>query len=77
MTARRDPSSSSRRRQQQHHQRMSSGGSQKQLQQQLQQLRFVGCTASELRMSEVPALLAEHEQLARLCEMLLAERRGR
>lgn len=40
----------------------------------LQQLRFVGCTAAELRMSEVPALLAEHDQLARLCERLLAER---
>ncbi|CAM9344849.1 unnamed protein product [Pylaiella littoralis] len=41
----------------------------------LQQLRFVGCSAAELRMSELPALLAEHEQLARLCERLLAERK--
>lgn len=38
------------------------------------QLRFVGCTAAELRMSELPALLAEHQHLARLCEELLAER---
>lgn len=38
------------------------------------QLRFVGCTAEELKVSELPALLAEHNQLARLCEELLAER---
>lgn len=38
-------------------------------------LRFVGCTAAELKMSEVAALLAEHQQLARLCEELLEERR--
>ena len=37
-------------------------------------LRFVGCTPEELRVSELPALLAEHQQLARLCEELLAER---
>ena len=38
------------------------------------QLRFVGATAAELRMSELPELLAEHQKLARLCEELLAER---
>eukprot|EP00904_Undaria_pinnatifida_P003584 jgi/Undpi1/13226/HiC_scaffold_8.g02888.m1 len=38
------------------------------------QLRFVGATAAELRMSELPELLVEHQQLARLCEELLAER---
>lgn len=37
-------------------------------------LRFIGTTVSELRMSEIPALLAEHQRLARLCEELLAER---
>lgn len=40
----------------------------------LETLRFVGASASELKMSEVPALLAEHQRLARLCEELLAER---
>ncbi|CAB1111954.1 unnamed protein product [Ectocarpus sp. CCAP 1310/34] len=55
------------------HRQQRNGGS-KQQPVVLQQLRFVGCTAAELRMSEVPALLAEHDQLARLCESLLAER---
>ncbi|CBN79664.1 conserved unknown protein [Ectocarpus siliculosus] len=66
-TRERHPSGRSRQRQQRN------GGS-KQQPAVLQQLRFVGCTAAELRMSEVPALLAEHDQLARLCERLLAER---
>eukprot|EP00752_Nemacystus_decipiens_P013443 g11906.t1 len=75
-------SSASRRRQHRPHQTpqrhdggggSGDGGSQ----QVLRQLRFVGCTASELRMSELPALLEEHNQLARLCERLLAERAGK
>ncbi|CAM9338151.1 unnamed protein product [Choristocarpus tenellus] len=39
-----------------------------------ERLRFVGCKAGDLRLSDLPALIGEYHQLVSLCEELVVER---